>query len=252
MDYEVIFVKVRNDKGKLYDSYTDYWSLVELSEFPTCELDDVDPESNNIYVFSPDNGNVKACCERPHKAKYILWQLERPTHTGLNMPTYFDEMWVSDLHLFQMVNNPKCKYVVIGGHPGLGEFSFYEPKTYDFAHMSYAYGRREAMYDELRRMGYSLAPNGWGEERHKVLKSSRAMLCFHQDDMPVIEPLRYVLAACYGLPIIAEASENHYPYAVQIYNGNHPNRDEWEQIAQENRQRMTEELTFRKCIEDVL
>lgn len=252
MESDPIFVKVRNDQDKLYDSYSDYWSLVEYCSYPTCELDDVDPESEHTYIFSPDNGNVKACCDRPHTAKYILWQLERPTHTGLNLPSYFDEMWVSDLHLFQMVNDPKCKYVVMGGHPALGEFSFFEPKKYHFAHMSYAYGKREAMYDELRQMGYTFAPNGWGEKRHNILKESKAMLCFHQDSMPVIEPLRYVLAACYGLPIIAEHSENYYPYVVQVYNGNHLNEQEWESIAMENRRRMTEELTFRQCINEVL
>lgn len=252
MLFEPIFVKVRNDQGNTYDSYADYWSLVELSNFPTCELDDVDPGSSNAYIFSPDNGNVKACCDRPHTARYILWQLERPNHTGLTKPTYFDEMWVSDLHLFSLLNDEGCKYVVLGGHPDLGSPDPGVAKKYDFVHMSYAYGKRETMYDEIRQRGSSIAPNAWGDERDQILKQSKAMLCFHQDGEPVIEPLRYVLAACYELPIIAEKSENYYPYLVEVYNQDNFSEAERTALAKKNRQRLTEELTFRKCVLDVL
>ncbi len=49
---------MRNDEGEIYRSYVDYWKLVELSKFDTCELDEVDRDSDNTYIFSPVNGNT--------------------------------------------------------------------------------------------------------------------------------------------------------------------------------------------------
>lgn len=246
-----IFVKVRNDEGKIYDSYDDFWSLVKLSGFKSCELDDVKPESQRVYVFTPDNGNVKACCEREHRATYILWQLERPGKVENKVPEHFDRMWVSDRYFEQLVNNDRVKYVPIGGHPDFGEWSYdYEPKKYDFAHISYAYGRRLALMEALESEGYSLAPAGWGEKRDESLKESRNMLCLHQDDMPVIEPLRYTIAACYGLPIVAEESRDFYPYFVQVLGK--PGGKSKLDIAKMNYELMTQRLTFRRCVQEAL
>ena len=58
------FVKVRNDQGEIYPSYDIIWQMIDWN-FESCELDEVDPNSNETYIFMPDNGNVKACCARP-------------------------------------------------------------------------------------------------------------------------------------------------------------------------------------------
>jgi len=228
----IIFVKVRNDEGNLYDSYDDYWKLVNLSKFESCELDEVNPNSENIYVFSPDNGNVKECCKREHKAKYILWQMERGIEGAIK--DYFDEIWVSDRYFHSLINHPKCKYVILGGHLSLGGRPK-EPKKWDYVHLSYLLGRRKEKIDNLIKEGYTIAPNGWGEVKEKSLAYSKMGICFHQDEMPIIEPLRYVLFACWKLPMLAEFSQDFFPYAPLN--------------AQENYKLMTEKYTFRKCVE---
>ena len=47
----IVFVRVRNDHGKLYDSYTDYNKLIDLSGFDRCELNEVEHGSDNVYIF---------------------------------------------------------------------------------------------------------------------------------------------------------------------------------------------------------
>ncbi len=53
-------------------------------------------------------------------------------------------------------------------------------------------------------MGFTVATNSWGVERHNQLMASRIMLNIHQDMFQYIEPLRMVLAAAYGLPVLTE------------------------------------------------
>jgi hypothetical protein len=244
-----IFVRTYNDEGKIRDSYQDYWLLVKLSGFAECELDAVKRGSNNTYIFSPDDGNVKAFCEVPHQAKYVLWQLERPGHVKSEVPVYFDEMWVSDCYFNTLVTG-NCRYVTLGGDPGFGEFSFNEPKEYNFAHMSYEFGRRHDIYQDLRNLGYKLAPNAWPPARAEILKKSGAMLCIHQDKLPIIEPLRYTIAACYGLPIVAEYSKDVYPYMVEFLD--EPDLMDKHAQAVWNYRKLTKELTFKKCVEEAL
>lgn len=245
---EPIFVFVRNDEGRLYDSYDDYWKLVLLSEFKTCELEEVDQASHNIYIFSPNNGNVKATCEIPHQATYILWQLERPGKIENIVPTYFNEMWVSDRYFHRLVNSEKCKFVPIGGHKNLRNPLPVITLAYNFVHLSYLYGERLEKVKKLTDAGYTMAPNGWGEDKRLSLSSSTWGLALHQDDMLIIEPLRYTLFGCWKLPIIAEYSEDFYPYKVTtLEKFNSGNFDNGRNIY-DNYQLLTEEMTFRKVV----
>jgi hypothetical protein len=244
---EVIFVKVRNDRGNTYDSYTDYWSLVDLSGFKTCELGEIVKDSDNIYIVSPVNGNSREAmnARAEHKCKFVMWQLERaPKDARINdVPPHFNEIWVSDRHYRQANMNLPIKYVILGGHKGLG-CKCEMPKVYDFAHMSYLYGRREHLYNQIRYQGWSFAPNCWGADRDKALAASRLGLCLHQDETPIIEPLRYVLFACWKLPIVAEYSADYYPY--KTYNLEQIRiATDWET----NYANMTEKYTFKTCVE---
>lgn len=216
---EPVFVKVRNDQGEIYGSYRDYWRLVELSGFPTCELSEIDLTKPIAYIISPDNGNVAEVLrglrvhQHLHRGKTILWQLERPGKVLNEIPEYFDEMWVSDRYHASLVDDVCCYYVPLGGHLNIaGEKG--EP-LWDFVVTAYLYGQREAKVEQLKAEGYTIAPNDFDFQiREYSLAHSRYGLCFHQDEEPVIEPLRFMLYACWRLPLIVEPSVDYFPYEV--------------------------------------
>lgn len=260
---EPIFVKVRNDQGEIYDSYTDFWTLIELSGFATCELNDLGSHKAATYIFAPDNGNVKAAlihlrATHPDGYKSILWQLERPGKIENVIPDYFDEMWVSDRSFAERINDPHCKFVILGGHIALGKPSSPQ-KKYDFIHLSYLYGERAQKVTQLEQLGYSMAPNGWSNERDEALAVSRYGLCLHQDQEPIIEPLRYTLFSCWGIPIVNETCTDWYPYSCPIDVKTFFNQQVdngvlalLETSAKMNYKRMTQEYTFRHSILEAL
>ena len=105
-----IFINMRNDKGVTYDSYTDYWRMIDLSGFSRCELSEIDFESDNIYLYSPSNGNADATftqeAAKTRKCKIILINLERPRWEdgilkGCEVPDFVDEMWICDRQYFE-------------------------------------------------------------------------------------------------------------------------------------------------------
>lgn len=212
MKDEIIFARTRH----VYDSYTDFWRLVELSEFPTVYVDEVDLEtSGRTYISSPFNGEFFPLSEQKRKSKMVLWNLERPSASGgvagykehleeHIRNKYIDEVIVSDSTLSKATG---FKYVPLGSHPGLGEPGM--TKSYAFVHlMCYSYRRGELFVkpeqSRTQYNGLAIAPNGWGEERHQSLQRSWFMLNVHQDDDSYMEPLRFALATAYGLPILSE------------------------------------------------
>lgn len=245
------FVKVRNDHGELYSSYEVYWKLINLAGFPTCELSEVDPNSDNTYIFAPDNGNVAEKCSGPHKAKYILWYLERVfgDETILGRPDllikdYFDEVWCSDRHMYETIKKdwdqrdktPSLKYVIVGGHKELGGEPK-EPKKWDFVTIAYLYGRRFDIVERMKAEGKTFAPSLWGDETAETLAHSRMGFCYHQDDLPIIEPLRYVYFACWKLPMLWEYSVDVFPYTGDV---------------EQDYKLMTETYTFDRCVKEAL
>jgi hypothetical protein len=244
----IIFVKPRTT----YPSYVDFWTLVELSGYPTCDPDQVDWQSDNVYICSPLNGEHNdGWTERatqPRQCHLIHWNLERDPSKPPD--SRFDEEWRSDrwyaeqdnvvglsprlaafvsagIKLARELRTP-CRYVTLGIHPGLSRWSQVDENlrprvvmphdglSYDAIHLSYMSHRRQAIIPKLvEQMGWKLHPqdgNLWGEERHQALLQSRAMLAIHQDEHPIIEPLRYALAAAYGLPIWGEDGTDHFPW----------------------------------------
>jgi len=238
-----IFVKVRNDQNEFYPSYDIINQLIDWN-FESCELDKVEPDSNNTYIFIPDNGNVKACCERPHKAKYILWNIEIPGQVEEKCPDYMDEMWLSCKYFYSLVPDKK-KFVVLGGDKRL--YKDPDPiKQWAFCHLSYLYGKRLGQVKELEARGYTMAPIGWGETRDKSIASSEWGLCLHQNPVPALSPQRMTLYACRKLPIVIEEC-NPYPYKVvklKDFTGK-----DYKELAEENFKLFTETYTFKKCVE---
>lgn len=231
-----IFVKPRNDQGNFYDSYDIISQLIDWN-FDWCELDAVDPDSSNTYIFILNNGNVKACCDRPHKAKYILWQLEI---TYDPCPPYFNEQWVSD----RTMNG---KFVILGG-----DLRLYKPKEdvkWDFAVCAYLYGKRARQIAELEQKGFTIAPSEPREMRDEAIARSKWGLCLHQLDQQILSPQRMTLFACRKLPIVLEQADS-YPYKVcYLHNFD---RQDLSDNAEENFTMFTQIYTFKKVIEGAL
>lgn len=228
---DIIFAKTRWH----YDSYTDFWKLVELSGFPIVYIDEVDPYKDGVtYIVSPYNGEWYEFMTRYDindvKSELIHWNLERPGGSGsvekykydnscLIDNGYFHSIIVSDKNL---AHETGFHYVPLGSHPGLGEpVPWDQYKAYDLIHLSCYSNHRATLFAhpwEPRReiAGLNIAPNAWGMERHKLLQNTKAMLGVHQDGLPYCEPLRLALAAAYGLIMIWEECDA-FPYLTMQF-----------------------------------
>lgn len=224
--YSTMFYFVRTRHH--YDSYTDFFRLVELSGFPLCFVDEIDLHNkDNTYVLAPMNGELKAHLNwsKGRECTLLLWNLERP-NTGLSQyiadnralieEKYITAVIVSDRRLAE---DTGFHYVPVGSHAGLGTVAD-DDKLHDFIHLMCYSPRRGKFFDYLTQRrtvdGFSIAPNGWGEQRDMALRTSRYMLNVHQDDTKYMEPLRFALAAAYGLPIMTEDIFDWYPYPSHI------------------------------------
>ena len=271
MKKEIVFARTRYD----YDSYTDYWKLVELSEFPVVYIDEIDvKDSKVIYIASPFNGEFFPFEESKgdRKCKILLWNLERPSASGgvteyknhLSehiQKGYIDDVIVSDTRLAKATD---FSYVPMGSHIGLGSPG--DTKEYAFAHLMCYSNRRGILFQEPTKPkgsygGLRIAPNGWGEERHQSLQRSWAMLNVHQDEDQYLEPLRFALAAAYGLPILSEnLYDEPYPYQTATFQfpldklgyammQGFKSRLEWAKKGLQMRRFVMEYHSFRDCIE---
>jgi hypothetical protein len=202
----VIFAKPRH----FYQSYTDFWTLVELCGYPVVFTDEIDPDLDTTYIYTGPDASLEF---KEGKARIIYWLLEwygdyyqRPGVT---------ETWVSNKTYADMVG---ARYVPMGSHPELGTTEKLKPQ-YDIIHLSYdAIHRRRNLLDRLIEHNYAIAPNGWDDARDKALRSSHAMLHIHQhEDFPGIAPLRIALGAAYGLPVMCENGWDIAPYNEAIF-----------------------------------
>ena len=230
---EIRFVRTRH----FYESYQDFFRLVELSGFETIFVDELDISKEGVYIVCPMNGEWRTHIDNQYgkiiNAHLILWNLERPASAGGTIgavPLYgiqnrellygrwedgrrarmnfVNEVWVSDRHL---ADNTQLRFVILGSDEGLGEPG--EEKHFDFCHMSNEIPRRTGVYSKFKLS--SIGPNSWGQERNDVLRASRFGLNIHQDTYNFQEPLRFALFAAYGLPIISEDLFDMYPWASE-------------------------------------
>lgn len=269
----ITFLRTRHN----YQSYTDFWRLVELSKFPTMYVDEIDLHSGDTYIVTPMTGEFEHMpdWDGGRECTIYHWNLERPcngtienyidANLRLHRNGKVDVTLVSDVELAKRTG---FRYIPLGGHPELGSVSA-DDKVYDFAHlMAYTYRRSHSkLFNHVTPKseydGMKIAPVCWGEERDVALKATKFMLSVHQDDHLYLEPLRCTLAACYGLPILSEQVHNSYPYQLAQFNELKGLRremkrvlaeysDHWRTIGMEMRDKMTQELTFRKCVERLL
>lgn len=271
---DIIFARTRHH----YDSYTDFWRLVALSGFPTIYVDEIDHTIAATYITTPFNGE-HLTIPRNRRNKILLWNLERPGERSVEayrqgndhhiQDGHIDGVIVSDAHL---AAHTGFKYVPMGSHPELGAPAAREEKVWDYIHLMCYSLRRSQFFNYLtpkkKYHGMLIAPNGWGEDRHRHLRQSKFMLSIHQDKHPYIEPLRIALAAAYSLPVLMEyasplSSEFYFGgifvMAQGISNYELPMKNVLSKydsvgydVGQVLHKRLTEEFTFKKCLEQYL
>lgn len=253
----------------VYDSYTDFWKLVELSGFDTCYIDEIDIRKPYIYITTPMNGemppHIYNQAGRVHNAHLVHWCLERPSGAGglyqygkSNRAKIYDrtldDVWLSDR---QMAIETNFRFVPLGSDYGLGEPCW--DKVYDIVHMSYITGRRGDAYGQFDPK--LIGPNCWGKSRDYVLKHSRFALNIHQDQYPFQEPLRWALFAAYGLPMLTEEVKDAYPWHEDLcifnpYDGIAGRMREmlsndytrWWDMGQRARDYMCKDFNFKKMV----
>lgn len=199
----VIFARPRH----VYGSYTDYWRLVELSGYPIIHIDEIDAQSDHTYIFSTPATHWHDGVERQGwpeaKARIIYQSLEWYTDVDYRNVPGLAEVWSGDAYYAAKIG---ARYVPIGSHPDLcpGGLTDERPE-YDVATLWSPCYRRYFAIGQFQTHAISVAPQGWGEERHRALSHARAMVQVHQlDDMETVAPQRWCLAAAYGLPMITE------------------------------------------------
>lgn len=243
-------VKMRNDQGQWYPSYTTLWQLIDASGIPWIDQTELNIHCNEDFIIPILNGNSEAWAKSERKCRLFGWQLERCLHGYDSFaPSWFDQVWVGDRsHAAVLFNHPLVKYVPVGGHPDIGRPRV-EPK-WDLAACCYTYGRRAAILSQIREQGYTIAPNAFPPEREVILSQCRAGLSVHQaDNDNAINELRLVLFACHHLPLICEHVRDSFPYKVypleDLASGIRDERG----YAEQNYKTVTEEFEFRKTVE---
>lgn len=212
----VYFVKTRTMlQAHTYDGYRDYFRLAELSGYATCFINEVDPESDNTYIITPLNGEWNHGWQGTPRAQIILhdleWRLGESDYAWdkslLETPPGVSRVWASDKWYAERIS---AEYVPLGSHAGLVEDNHLNGDGYDVAMLAYLSGRRQHAAAQLQdKYGLKLAPNAWNPERDAMLKGTTAMVHVHQHDhVATIAPLRFALAAAYGLPLISERVED--------------------------------------------
>lgn len=262
---DIVFCKTRWH----YGSYTDYWRLVELAGFEQVYLDELEPGRKAVYIVSPRNGELPTVLPRlqgRHDCKFVWWCLERPDAQGSvteSQPVEqaIDELWLSDRWLAGMHEDfgwAPVRYVTLGSHRDLGQPG--KQTEFDWTHLSYAIPRRQAIYNFI---GGKMLPNCWDVARHEGLQGTRIMLNVHQDEWPVVEPLRWALAAAYALHLISERVHDPYPLrpGIDFVWSQHGKLVEVVQSFMANpkpgygpklRDRLTRQFEFGKCVKEAV
>lgn len=212
---------------KPYTSYADFWTLVERSGFEIAWADQADlSEKGWLWIWPTMNmeflGRVLVAGAR-RAAKVAWWYLERPDANlgpDADPKSAFramvgealdavDAVWVSDRSLHAV--DPRTVFAALGGHPAL-RLEPDLPKRWDVAFMGQRTPRRVEVIAAMEKRGLAVTPDGYGLERARALASSRLSLVVDRTGgMPVANPIRWALAAAYGLGILQEDHPDPHP-----------------------------------------
>lgn len=222
----IVFARPRHP----YQSYSDFHRLVELAEFETCLIEQIEFSRDAVYIVCPANWELvqRLFPSDKHKrgARVVFWNLERPdsgpyelsqiegtvnnTNSTREIFAHVDAVWVSDRHFAS--RDAKLTYVPLGSDRRLAEgFPPYIGRLHEVAILACSNSRRAPVYRALEER-LRVAPNSaWGEERDRLLRASASMVYVHQTELPIGAPLRFALAAAYKLPLICESMADPYP-----------------------------------------
>lgn len=264
-----------------YGSYTYYFRLAALSGIPVCYVDEIDLESNAVYVVSPMNGEFVPHMQhrtsllggRPRNAVVIWWNIERPGGELVDDPTvaalefraacawatkdFVDEIWSHDRYFTSLLPGARC--VPIGSDERLRVGTPVRPHRYDVCHFMYINHRRSQILGGLENAGLRIGPPGWDEARDNVWNSSRALVNIHQSGVLGGEQLRFAAAAAWMMPILSETFVDPWPLEpgkdilMGDYGGFVGRAHQWlqgnlEGIGELLWKKLTQEYTFRDCI----
>jgi hypothetical protein len=199
---DVIFARPRHE----YGSYVDLYRLIELSGYPLMYFDEIDPASDNVYICTMVNGeNQNGWPDAA--ARIVLYDLEWRLNGQYPVIPGVAEVWAADKWYAERIG---ARYVPLGSHPNLPPAPLQDcPKVWDVAMLAYLPPRRERIVHECEQQGVSVAPRGWGLERHAILQQTKIMLHVHQHDgVSTVAPQRWAIAAAYRMPIISEQVED--------------------------------------------
>jgi hypothetical protein len=181
-------------------------------------MDEIDPDSDNCYIFSTPathwhDGIERRGWDNP-RARIICYLLEWYLDVDYSgIPGV--ELWSPDQWWAERIG---ARYVPFGSHPGLAlePLPTEREYEYDVAMLSYMTNRRLETKFQLGA-AIRFAPNAWGQERHNILARTRMMLHVHQNDgVLTCAPQRFALAAAYRMPLVTERLENCGVYGHKI------------------------------------
>jgi len=217
---EVIFCKTRHqDIG--YQSYSDFWAMVQWAGYPIIYVDQLDPQSDNTYIITPLNGEWIDGWKSP-KAKIIHWEFEWRTdwRAKVDEPEGVAEVWAMDRWYAAQIG---ARYVPVGGDDRLNQSPVYVSRPQNsIALLNYQTPRRQIITSQLQSLGINItAVSGhWGVDRSIRLSNASAMVHVHQlDNMNTVAGLRWCIAAAHGLAMITETVHDRgifdYSYMMQ-------------------------------------
>jgi hypothetical protein len=184
-----------------YESYRDFYRLIELSGYPTCYVDEIQADDpTRCYIFMMQCGETEQGWPGA-KARIIQWMLEWFDYSTIPGVA---ERWSGDQWHADRVG---ARYVPVGSDVRLADGPDAKfAHEYDVALLAYMIPRRTDILSGLAQRGVKVSPtSAWGNDRHLILKRSTTYLHVHQwDDKPAIPALRMVVAAAYSLPVICE------------------------------------------------
>lgn len=255
---DVVFVRTRH----FYQPYADFHRLIQVSGYPLVYIDEMDiHDPSKTYILSPKNGEWGDYTHA--RARLIWWQLEWE-QTPEPLPAGVAEKWTSDAWHSDRIN---ARFVPLGSHPCLSlNPDERRDKRYDVIYLQCPSYRRYGVWGEVEKHGLTVAPDGWGYQRHERLLEARAMIHVHQhDSIPTIAPLRWCIAAAYRLPVISETVANRAPFGYTHFMTSDYQylaefaamhlRDKYTNLEGYGgalHQKLCHELTFRKSVEATL
>jgi hypothetical protein len=205
-----------------YQTYVDYWRLVELGGYPVITAGSMDASNpDHTYILTMQNLGAwqDAGLGWPNaKARIIYWELEWITSGYQGVVPGLNEFWTSDRWHAQQLG---YQFVPMGSHASLVNVSaatrWNGGALWDICTLAYMGPyRRQVIVNKIDQRNYKFAPNSaWDGERIEQLEHSRVMLNVHQhDEFPCVAAQRFALAAATGMPLISEECHDPYPFVA--------------------------------------